>query len=106
MTPVGRRLHTARMQAARAGVGLVAVLGFLGSITTFCPGAEVAWYGVAATASLTGLLSPTKRLGVVAVVLEVVLAGIVSEGYGRGRRYHAWLRQQPGLPDLPPKAHP
>jgi hypothetical protein len=96
---------TARIQIARAGVGLAAVLGLLGSVMTFVPGAEVGWFGVAATAALAGLLSPTRRLRVVAVVLAVALAGLAWDGYVRGRQYREWLRQQPELPgDASPPA--
>jgi hypothetical protein len=94
--------QTARMQVARVGVCLAAVLGLLGSIITFYPGAEAGWFGVAAAASLAGLLSPTPRLRVVAVVLAVTLAGFAWGGYVRGRQYREWLRQQPALAGLPP----
>jgi hypothetical protein len=89
------------MQAARAGVGLAAVLSLLGSMITFAPGTEVGWFGVAAAAALAGLLSPTRRLRVVAVVLAVALAGLAWDGYVRGRQYREWLRQRPELPGAP-----
>jgi hypothetical protein len=82
--------HTARMHVARAGVGLAAALGLLGSMMTFVPGAEVGWFGVAAAAALAGLLSPTRRLRVV--------AALAWDGHVRGRQYRERLRQQPGLP--------
>jgi hypothetical protein len=94
-------LQTARMHVARAGVGLAAVLGLLGSVMTFVPGTEVGWFGVAAAAALAGLISPTRWLRVVAVVLAVALAGLAWDGYVRGRQYREWLRQRPGLPGAP-----
>jgi hypothetical protein len=105
MTFARLRSHTARMQVARAGVGLAAVLGLLGSVMTFVPGTEVGWFGVAAAAALAGLLSPTRWLRVVAVVLAVSLAGLAWDGYARGRQYREWLRQRPGLPGAP-SPHP
>jgi hypothetical protein len=90
--------HTARIQIARAGVGLAAALGLLGSVISFVPGAEVGWFGVATAAALAGLLSPARRLRVVAVVLAVALAGLAWAGHVRGRQYREWLRHQPGLP--------
>jgi hypothetical protein len=85
------------MQVARAGDGLAAVLGLLGLFITFYPGAEAGWFGVAAAVALAGLLSPTRRLRLVGVVLAVLLAGFAWGGYMRGRRYRELLSQQPEL---------
>jgi hypothetical protein len=57
--PIG--LHAARVQVARAGVGPAAVLGLLGSVITFVPGAEVGWFGVAAADACSTTLA--ARLG-------------------------------------------
>jgi hypothetical protein len=92
----------ARMQVARFGVCLAAVLSLLGSVITFYPGAEAGWFGVTAAAALAGLLSPIRRLRVVAVVLAIAFAGFASGGYVRGRQYREWLTQQLRLPGLPP----
>jgi hypothetical protein len=89
------------MPVARAGVGVAAVLGLLGSVITFVPGTELGWFGVAAAAALAGLLSPTRRLQVVAVILAVALAGLAWDGYVRGRQYRELLRQRPGLSGAP-----
>jgi hypothetical protein len=97
MTPSRIWLPTARIQMARVGVGLAAVLGLLGQLITFYPGAEVGWFGVAAALALAGLLSPTRQLRLVAVVLAVLLAGFAWGGHVRGRRYREWLSQQPKL---------
>jgi hypothetical protein len=97
MTPSRVWLLTARMQVARAGVVLAAVFGLLGLFISFYPGAEVGWFGVAAAAALAGLLSPTRRLRVVAVALAVLLAGFGWAGYRRGRQYREWLSRQPEL---------
>jgi hypothetical protein len=101
MTSARLWFPTARMQVARAGIGFAAVLGLLGSVITFVPGTEAGWFGVAAAAALAGLLSPTRRLRVVAVVLAVALAGLAWDGYVRGRQYRECLRQRPGLPGAP-----
>ena len=94
MTPSRIRLPTVRMQVARAGVGLAAVFGLLGQFISFYPGAEAGWFGVAAAVALAGLLSPTRQLRLVAVVLAVLLAGFAWGGYVRGRQYREWLSQQ------------
>ncbi len=85
------------MQVARAGVGLAAVFGLLGQLITFYPGAEAGWFGIAAALALAGLLSPTRQLRLVAVVLAVLLAGFAWDGYVRGRQYRETLSQQPKL---------
>jgi hypothetical protein len=89
--------HAARTQVARAGVGLASVLGLLGLVISFVPGAEVGWFGVAGAAALAGLFSPTQRLRVVAVILAVALAGLAWDGYERGRQYRELLKQRPEL---------
>lgn len=94
MTSARIGFRTARMQVARAGVGLAAALGLLGSVITFVPGAEVGWFGVAAVVALAGFLSSTRRLRVVAMVLALALAGLAWHGYVRGRQYREWLRQR------------
>jgi hypothetical protein len=84
--------HTAQIYVARVGVCLAALLGFLGYIITFYPGAELGWFGVAAIVALSGLLSRTRRLRVVSVVLAVTLAWSAWGGHKRGRQYREWLR--------------
>ncbi len=88
---------TVRTQVARAGVAFALFLGLQGSIITFYPGAEVGWFSVAATAALAGLVSPTRRLRVIAVVLAVTFAGFAWGGHVRGRQYCEWLKLQPGV---------
>lgn len=99
-------LLTARIRVARAGVGLAAVLGLLGLLITFYPGAEVGWFGVAAALALAGLLSPTRRLRFVALALAVVLAGFAWGGHVRGRQYREWLSQRPSPLATPPLQDP
>ncbi len=83
-------------------VGLAAVLGLLGSLITFVPGVEVGWFMRRRRGLRHGLLSPTRRLRVVAVVLTVAFAGLAWDGYVRGRQYREWLRREPGLPRTVP----
>jgi hypothetical protein len=106
MTPSRIGLPTARMQVARAGVGLATVFGLLGQLITFYPGAEVGWFGIAAAMALARLLSPTRQLRLVAVVLAVLLAGFAWGGYVRGRQYREWLSQQPKLLGSPSQQAP
>jgi hypothetical protein len=97
MTPSRIWLPLARTQVARAGLGIAAVFGLLGQFMTFYPGAEAGWFGVAAAVALAVLLSPTRQLRLVAVVLAVLLAGFAWGGYVRGRQYRDWLSQQPEI---------
>ena len=97
MTPFRIWFPLARMHVARAGVGLAAVFGLLGQFISFYPGAEAVWFGVAAAVALAGLLSPTRQLRLVAVVLAVLLAGFAWDGYVRGRQYRDRLSQRPEL---------
>ena len=54
MTPSGLRFTTARTQVARVAVGIAAVLGLLGQVIDFYPGAEAGWFGFAAAARWAG----------------------------------------------------
>jgi hypothetical protein len=101
MAPCYTWRFRARTQVARAGVGLAFVLGLLGQVITFYPGAEVGWYGVAFAAALAGLLSPNRRLRLVAAILAVGLVGFAWGGYVRWQRYRDLLRQRPELSGPP-----
>jgi hypothetical protein len=94
------------MLVARTGVVLAAVLGLLGQLISFYPGAEVGWFGFAAAVALTGLFSPTRRLRLVAVILAVLLAVFAWGGHVRGRQHRELLSQQPKLLDLPSEQAP
>jgi hypothetical protein len=91
MTPTRIWLQEARTLVSLAGVGLAAVLASLGLFVTFVPGAEFGWFGVAAAVALGGLLSQSRRIRLVAVVLAVLLAACAWGGYVRGRQYREWL---------------
>ena len=102
------RFDTLRAQVARAGVGFALLLGLLGSIITFVPGSQVGWFGVASAAALTGGLSPSKRMRVLAVILGVCLAGLSWDGYLERRRYREYLKHLPEISasSLPPAQGP
>ena len=89
--------RAARMQVARVGVMLAAALAVLGQVIDFYPGAEVRWFGLAASMALASFLSRTRQLRVIAVVLVVLLAGFAWGGYLRGRQYREWLGQRTDL---------
>jgi hypothetical protein len=95
---------TMRIQTARAGVGFALLLGLLGSVMTFVPGYQAEWFGVAAAGALTGMLSPTRWMRVLAVALAVCLAGLSWDGYLQGRRYREVQRHWAEIadPPLPP----
>jgi hypothetical protein len=101
MTPARERFVTLRIQIARAGVGLALLLGLLGSVMTFVPGYQAEWFGVVAAGALTGMLSPTRWMRVLAVALAVCLAGLAWDGYVQGRRYRELHRHWAEIPDAP-----
>jgi hypothetical protein len=99
MTPGRGWFVTLRVQVARAGVGFALLLGLLGSVMTFVPGYQAKWFGVAAAGALTGMLSPTRWMRVLAVTLAVFLAGLSWEGFLQGRRYREVQRQRAEILD-------
>jgi hypothetical protein len=101
MTPGRGWFVTLRIQIARAGVGFALLLGLLGSVMTFVPGYQAEWFGVAAAGALTGMLSPTRWMRVIAVALAVCLAGLSWDGYLQGRRYRELQRHWAEIPDPP-----
>ena len=65
--------RTLRIQIASFGLAVAVILGALGVVVTFAPGAEVWWFGVAASCAALGLLYPGRRTRGVAAVLVIVL---------------------------------
>ena len=109
MTPAHEWFVTLRIQVARAGVGLALLLGLLGSVMTFVPGYQAEWFGAAAAGALTGILSPTSWMCVLALALAVCLSGLAWDGYLQGRRYRELQRHRveifiPPLSSTPPRA--
>jgi hypothetical protein len=79
---------------AGIGIGFALLLGALGQIITFVPGAEMGWFGVAAASALAGLLSRRWPVRIVAVVLAASLGTVAWVGYLHGLRYEEFLRQR------------
>ena len=84
------------------GVGIGLWLGVMGSFITFVPGAETAWFALAAIAAATGVLSPDWRTRLAGVGLAGVFAWFAWHGYLRGVEYREWLRQRMPIPAIPP----
>jgi hypothetical protein len=101
MTPAREWLVTLRIQVARASVGFALLLGLLGSVMTFVPGYQADWFGVAAAGALTGILSPTRWMRVLALALAVCLAALAWDGYLQGRRYRELQRHWVEIADPP-----
>lgn len=99
MIPAREWFVTLRVPVVRAGVGFASLLGLLGSVMTFVPGSQAGWFGVAAAGALTGMLSPTRWMRVLAVALAVCLAGLSWDGYLQGRRYRELQRHRAEIPD-------
>jgi hydrogenase/urease accessory protein HupE len=67
-----------------------AVLGIIGCVTTFVPGAEACWFLVVAILALAGLFIPKVCYRVAAVVLLALSLLAIFHGYGRGTEYRQW----------------
>ena len=102
MTPARDWLVALRIQVARVSVGLALLLGLLGLFMTFVPGYQLGWFGVAAAGALTGILSPTRWMRVLALALAVCLATLAWDGYLQGRRYRGLQRHWVEIPTTPP----
>ena len=83
-----------RKSAAIAGIAFAAMIGLLGQIITFVPGAEANWFGFGAGLSLLGFLWPGWRVRALAAVLFIWLACLSWNGHQRGIYYREWLRQR------------
>jgi hypothetical protein len=67
------------------------VLGALGYIITFVPGAEFGWFLVVAGLSVAGLFIP--KFGYKASAALILILALVStyDGYRRGVEYRQWV---------------
>jgi len=79
-----------RRTVGRIGIGIALLLGALGLIITFYPGAEAKYFGTAAGAAALGLLSPGWPTRLVAITLAVVFACSARDGYRCGLEYQQW----------------
>jgi hypothetical protein len=68
---------------------LAVLLGVLGCIITFFPGAECLWFSVVATLSLFGLFIPKISYRTAATVLLILSIIAAVHGYWRGKKYLA-----------------
>jgi hypothetical protein len=68
---------------------LAALLGVLGCIITFFPGAECAWFSVVAVLSLFGLFIPKIFYRSAATLLLILSIIAAVHGYQRGMKYLA-----------------
>lgn len=83
-----------REAIATLGLGIAVILELMGLVVSFVPGTEAGYFGIAAAASLAGLASSRRRLRIVAVVLALALAVLSWEGYVKGVRHRARLRER------------
>lgn len=90
-----------RAVIAQVGVGFALLLGLLGQVITFVPGASAGWFGVAACGAAVGLISPSRRFRAFAAALAIGLAWLSWVGYREGLRHREILRSRPRSAALP-----
>jgi hypothetical protein len=71
------------------------VLGALGQVITFYPGAEFEWFALAAAFSIPGFLIPKWSFRSASLVMLTLWSLMASSGYTRGKEYQECLKQQP-----------
>lgn len=74
---------------ARIGLGLAILLGLLGLVITFIPGAEASYFAVVAGLALTGLISTRWQTRSLALLVALASGAFAIDGYFRGLRYQA-----------------
>jgi hypothetical protein len=79
---------------ASVGVGIGLPLGLLGMFISFVPGAAAWWFGTAAGTTAFGMVSPSWRMRIGAVVLALAFSTYAWLGYQDGLRYREWLQNR------------
>jgi hypothetical protein len=70
---------------------LAVLMGILGCVVTFVPGAECEWFGIVAALSLFGLFIPKFFYRGAATLLLVLSILAAMNGHQRGIKYRQWL---------------
>ena len=78
---------------ARASFSLSVVLGALGQLITFIPGAEIEWFALAAILVIPGFVIPKWSFRSASCVLLLLWSMSAFSGYTRGKEYEAYLKE-------------
>jgi hypothetical protein len=70
---------------------LAVLMGVLGCVMTFIPGAECGWFTVVAALSLSGLFIPKFFYRGAATLLLILSILAAIHGHQRGIEYRRWL---------------
>lgn len=85
-----------RSVIAYGGISASLMMGALGQIFSFLPGAQLGYFATAAVFAAAGLLSSRRGVQILALALVIVLACLSWWGYLEGLRYEEFLRQRSG----------
>lgn len=75
------------------GVGSALLVGALGLVISFVPGAQVGWFGGGAVSAAVGLVSERRGVRRLAAVLVLGLSLLAWDGYRQGVWYQESLRE-------------
>ena len=82
------------------------VLGLLGSVISFAPGAEVWWFLTVAVLSVSGFFIPKLMFRIAAALMLVIALAAAIDGCRRGIAYRRYLSipedQRTSKPNPPP----
>jgi type II secretory pathway component PulF len=71
------------------------LLFVLGSLTSFYPGAEAAWFGTTAVLVGFGFFVPSRNYRIATLVIVALCLFWTYTGYVRGLEFQRWLDRQP-----------
>lgn len=83
-----------RQVFTNGSIAIALVMGAMGQIMTFVPGAQMGWYAIAAAFAAAALLSPRWWLRIVALALVIGFVCLSYWGYLEGLRYQEFLRHR------------
>ena len=92
-----RNMSNVKCTIGNIGYWSALILGTLGFIISFYPGASAWWFGtaaVAAVAAIAGMLSANGQRRCVSAALAVVFSVVAVRGYQRGLEYQEWIKKE------------
>jgi len=86
---------SATQRLLRIPFWLAVLIGGLGYVVTFVPGAECAWFCAVAVLSVFGLFISRASYRVAAALMLVLAVIVAVQGHQRGVHYRQWLSEHP-----------